>query len=242
MNTDTPRQIADFLSTEQPMVLRKLSLSENEKLPQMLCLGSGIITARRKFSNFANLYYTDIIDHQNQPFSFDELSKLITEQLENKPLYLVGFSIYGIFAIELAYQLEKLNRPILGLVLLDPPDLERLNYLKRKKILLKMRTILLKHCINKGQDKWHDSYCYNLRKLAIVNQPKRFIQSPSITLYSKAKNFINPWLEAMPQHQAKELNFSEHLALVSTFEGIRSWSSLACDFLKRYARTYKPNL
>ena len=199
-------------------------------------------TVRSEFSKFANLYYTDIIDYQNQPFSFEKLANIITEQLENKPLYLAGFSIYALFAIELTYQLEKLNRPILGVVLLEPPNLDRLNYLKRKKNLLKMRAIFWEYLVNKGQEKWHDSYCYTLRKLAIANQPKRIIQSPSITLYAKTKNFINPWLEASPHHQLKELNFSEHIDLVKTFEGVSSWSSLACDFLKEHSRTYKPKL
>ena len=74
---------------------------------------------------------------------------------------------------------------------------------------------------------------YELKKLAIAKQPKRPIQAPSLTLDSKTKDFLNPWLEPQSQHQLKALDFLGHLELVNTLEGIQSWSSLACDFIQQ---------
>lgn len=229
LKTDTPKQIAELLKHD--FILRTLTSPEKPKNCQLICIGSGILAARSQLSQLASLKYTDIIYYQKQNFSFSELASSIIEKehkfLSEAPnLYLAGYSINCLLAIELAYQLEKHQIPLSGLFLLDPPNTKRVRYLKRKKLFLILRARFLK-----DQPKWQKRYFHEIRKIAILQQPKRVIKTTTMNVYSHSQMDKSPWIQPMLQHQFLQLNFSGHLELVNTHEGIQSWAPLICDFL-----------
>jgi acyl carrier protein/acyl-CoA synthetase (AMP-forming)/AMP-acid ligase II len=229
LKTDTPRQIAELLnSNTQHFAFRKLSSQQSPKDKLIICLGSGIITARAQLSAVADILYTDIVSQQNTPFHFSALASQIIEQempflATAKTVYLAGYSIHALLAIELSYQMEMRQIPIHGVFLLDPPNTKRTNYLKRKKYLYTLRLKLLKQPITRVRADWEKNHSYTLRKLAIANHTKRSLKTPSLTLFSSGLFSQNPWLTSSNQHQCIELNFKGHLELLNTAEGLHSW-------------------
>jgi acyl carrier protein len=226
LKTDTPRIMLELLNQDFiPSPLRTISKLKENNI-QVIFIGSGMLGARHEVSKIANLKYTDIIACQKKPFHFSELAIQIIEKdwefFSRKPsVYLAGYSINALLAIEMAYQLEKRGIYPQGIFLLDPPNLKRAQYLKRKKIFLSMRSKILK--IFKCAP---ERYYYELRKLAIVKQEKRAIKCPSLSLYTSANFSENIWLAPANWHQSLKIDFLDHLELVNTSAGIDSWLSI----------------
>lgn len=235
LKTDTPRQIANLINQEY--LLRRINSSGDVKNQQILCIGSGILTARMELSQQADLIYTDIIYHQKQFFSFKELASLIIKKefkrlSQTNNLFIAGYSINCLLAIELAYQLEQQQVPIKGIFLLDPPNNKRVRYLKKKKLFLMARSQVLNYLIHQGQLKWEKRFYHELRKLAIIQQPMRDLKAPSLSIYSLGQLDKNRWLKPNSYHKDVELDFFGHLELVNSSEGIKSWNSWICNFVK----------
>ncbi|HBB53589.1 MAG TPA: hypothetical protein DCZ80_06780 [Legionellales bacterium] len=226
LKTDTPRIMLKILNQDfNSSPLRTIcTLKENNM--QVIFIGSGMLGARHEVSKIANLKYTDIISCQKNPFHFSELANQIIEKewafFSRKPaVYLAGYSINALLAIEMAYQLEKRGIYPKGLFLLDPPNLKRAQYLKRKKIFLSIRSKILKF-INHSPER----YYYELRKLAIAKQEKRAINCPSLSLYTSSNFSKNIWLASENGHKNLKIDFFDHLELVNTTAGIDSWLSM----------------
>ena len=237
LKTDTPQYIANIIRQENRLAqLRKIGITAQSQTPQVLYIGTGMNSLIQKLSPFAQLMHTDIINCQKEPFRFSELAESIIEEnfdffSNSSKLYLMGYSINALLAIEIAYQLEKINIPVQGILLLDPPHFKRARSLKRKKYWLLARSKFINQMIKSTRLNGLDRYHYELRKLAISQQPQYSLKTPSLTMYSLHQFTQNPWLSSSKHHESLELNFEGHLELINTPEGIQSWLNLAYEFL-----------
>lgn len=227
LKTDTPRQIAKFLKQEDGL-FRTFTQSNNPKKIQIICLGTGIMTARQKLLELGDIKYLDIINDQTSKFVLSEIAKLILDKESkffnlNDPIYIMGFSINALLAIELAYQLEKNKKNINGIFLLDPPSQKRFNTLRNKKKWLNIRLSVLSHWIKKGRIKWQQRFLHEIRKFAIASQPIRDLNTSIITVFTKENYGENPWVVAKSKQQTIQLDFSGHLELVNRPDGVDSW-------------------
>jgi hypothetical protein len=230
LKTDTPRQIAQLIhGSPGSSFIRTIQNQNSASNCTVICIGSGMMSVRHQISSFANIHYIEILEKQKTAFTLQALACHIIEKenlsiFSGKPIFLTGFSIHALFALELGYQLEQMNIPIKGIFLLDPPHAKRAWTLKLKKPLLITRLKIL--------NRHKPRYQHEIRKLAIAKQSRRKIMAPTLSVYASGKYCKSPWIESMSQHQSIELDFSGHLELVNSSTGIESWINHYIEFLK----------
>lgn len=219
--SDTPMSVAKRLSNDliSPFVLRQLA--GDSGAPQVICLGRSLAFTQTTLSPTNSFTFSPCLRAQNVRFTITSLAKNLlvhNPQLLARatPVYIMGFSLDAVLAIELAFILESQGLAVGAVFLLDPPTRKRRSWLR-------IRTPILGEWLTRSWFKSRPSFKRELRRRAIALQPTRQINAPVTILHRGDADCC--WLDKQTPTTYVKLANGSHTALVEDPAIRASWSA-----------------